>query len=82
MLNEIGSWRRHENSVTFVGGRQQREEGPARQFSVLADSSKRYAVREDRSIGRPYLILASSVKVKSPYRRRMLAGFSALIWRA
>jgi len=43
MLSEIGSWRRHENSVRFVGSRP-REEGPTRHFSVLADSRKRYAV--------------------------------------
>ena len=48
MPSEIGSWRRHENSVRFVGSRPH-EEGPTRQFSVLADSGKRYAVDRERS---------------------------------
>jgi len=43
MLSEIGSWRRHENSVRFVGSGP-REEGPISLFSVVADTNKHYAV--------------------------------------
>jgi len=48
MLREIGSWRGHENSARFVGSRQ-REEGADKPISVVADTSKQYAVSEDRS---------------------------------
>jgi hypothetical protein len=42
MLSEIGSWRRRENGVTFVGSRP-REEKANKPFSVVADTNKHYA---------------------------------------
>jgi hypothetical protein len=44
MLSEIGIWRRHENSVRFIGSGQ-REEGAISPFSVVADTNRHYAVR-------------------------------------
>ena len=43
MLSEIGSWRRHENSVRFVGSKPL-ERRPICPFSVVAHTSKHYAV--------------------------------------
>jgi hypothetical protein len=46
MVSEIGSWRRHENSVRFVGGRR-REEGADRLIVGRSGHSKHYAVDRD-----------------------------------
>ena len=48
MPSEIGSWRRRENSVKFVGSRP-RKEGPDKPLSVVADTSKYYVVRRGQS---------------------------------
>ena len=48
MPSEIGSSRRRENSVKFVGSRP-RKEGADRPLSVVTDSSKHYAVDRELS---------------------------------
>ena len=50
MPSEIGSWRRRENSVKFVGSRP-RKQGADRPFSVVAGTSKHHAVASGSRFG-------------------------------
>jgi hypothetical protein len=69
MPSEIGSWRRHENSVRFVGSRP-REEGPLNPFSVGADTSKHYAVREHLCRGAQQMSATGERQDEAPAQAR------------
>ncbi len=50
MPSEIGSWRRRENSVKFVGSRPRKHRAD-RPFSVVAGTSKHHAVTSGSRFG-------------------------------